>query len=294
VWLGFATLCVLSGTSWVIPSDVFGTMPPMEEQGVLFAGIGLAALLFAWRGIWLRPGLQRSIQLGGAAVAFFGVPIVVAEIVSGGVPPISRSALFAMVPIVVVMALTAGEGATVEERGGRRFLIPALVGLGGLLLLLPLEFSGSVRGWIMLGAVCATVILAGLASVWLYRLLSGFGFLEAIAVVGLVNSLFLLSCSGLLERSAWHLNTLTSVLSVSTLVDVAEVLLIVWLLREIQPLRFAARYLLIPLVTIVEGYLVMRPQITSRMVAGTLLLSIGAGMLLFWKATEEETTLSLR
>jgi hypothetical protein len=38
----------------------------------------------------------------------------------------------------------------------------------------------------------------------------------------------------------------------------------------------------------------MRPEWTVRMVSGTALLAVGVGMLLFWKADAEETTLSLR
>jgi hypothetical protein len=294
VWLAFASLCILSGTSWVIPSESFGGLPPLEEQAGLFSGIGLIALLFAGRGIWSRADLRRRVQLGGAAIGFLGIPIVVVECVRGGVPSISRSALFAIVPVVVILVLAAGEGVMSEERGIRRFLIPALAGLGGLLLLLPLQFSGSARGWGMLGAVCAAVILVGLASVWLYRLLNGVRFVEAIAVVGVANSIALLGCSVFVERSYWHWNLLSSIFSLSSLVDVVEVLLIVWLLREMQPVRFAARYLVIPLLTIVEGYVLVRPEVNLRMVVGTLLLLVGAGMLLFWKTTEEETTLSLR
>ena len=117
--------------------------------------------------------------------------MVVVEYARGSVPAISRSALFALVPVVVVMAVAFGESAEREERGARLFLMPALAGLGGLLLLLPLSFSGSVRGWIMLAVVCGAVILVGLSSVWLYRLLRGFAFADAIAVVGLANAVFL-------------------------------------------------------------------------------------------------------
>jgi hypothetical protein len=83
-------------------------------------------------------------------------------------------------------------------------------------------------------------------------------------------------------------------MSIASLVDLVEVLLIVWLLREMPPIRFAARYLVIPLLTVLESYVVMRPEWTVRMGFGTVLLAAGAGMLLFLKAGEEEAVLSLR
>jgi prepilin signal peptidase PulO-like enzyme (type II secretory pathway) len=87
---------------------------------------------------------------------------------------------------------------------------------------------------------------------------------------------------------------MTSVVSITSLVDVVEVLLIVLLLREMPPIRFAARYLVIPLLTILESFVLMRPEWTIRMGFGTALLAAGAGTLLFWKAGEEEIVLSLR
>src|SRR6266550_2711231 len=91
-------------------------LPPLEQQELLFGVIGLTALLFAGRRAWSRSrGLQYA-RLAAAAVGFFGVPMVVVEYARGSVPAISRSALFALVPVVMVVACgdTAG-----RERGAR-------------------------------------------------------------------------------------------------------------------------------------------------------------------------------
>jgi drug/metabolite transporter (DMT)-like permease len=294
LWIAFGALCILSGTSWAIPAEMSGELPPLEQQGLLFGVIGLTALLFAGRRIWSRSNWSEYVRLGALAVGFFGVPIVVAEYARGSVPAISRSALFAMVPVVVVLVVAAGEWTEREERGARVFLMPALAGLGGLLLLLPLGFSGSVHGLLMLTVVCVAVVLVGFASVWLYRLLRGFALADAIAVVGLANAAFLLVWSAVREGFVWRGSALVPATSLALLVDVIEVLLIVWLLREMPPIRFASRYLMIPLVTVLESYVVMRPALTIRIGFGTVLLAVGAGALLFWKSGEEETVLSLR
>jgi hypothetical protein len=294
LWIAYAVLCVLSGTSWAIPREMSDGLPPLERQGFLFSAIGLTALVFAGCRVWFRSGGLQYARLAGAAVGFFGVPMVVAEYARGSVPAISRSALFALVPVVVVMAVASGESAGREERGARLFLMPALAGVGGLLLLLPLAFSSSARGWMMLAGVCAAVVLVGLTSVWLYRLLRGFALADTIAVVGLANAVFLLVWSAVREEVVWRGNGLASVMSIASLADVVEVLLITWLLREMLPIRFAARYLVIPLLTVLESYVVMRPEWTVRMGFGTALLAAGGGMLLFLKAGEEETVLSLR
>jgi drug/metabolite transporter (DMT)-like permease len=294
LWVAFAALCILSGTSWAIPDEVSEGLPRLEQQGLLFGAIGVIALFVAGREVLFRIGNLQWMRLVAAGVAFFGVPVVVAEYARGSVPAISRSALFAMVPVVVVLMVAAGDVTGREERGAMRFLVPALAGLGGLLLLLPLQFSGSVRGRVMLGIVCAAVVLVGLASVWLYRALGGFSFAAAVAVVGLANAVFLLFWSGVHEVIVWRWSGLASMVSISSLVDAVEVLLLMWLLREMPPVRFAARYLVIPLLTVLESYVLMRPEWTVRMGFGTGLLMVGAGTLLFWKAGEEDTVLSLR
>jgi hypothetical protein len=290
-WIAFAALCILSGTSWVIPHDGVDLLPPLQQQGLLFGVIGGVALLLTGRKGWSCGIRLHCVRLAGAAIAFFGVPLVVAEYTYGAVPTISRAALFAMVPVVIVMTLAVREPRT---EGARRFLIPTLVGLGGLLLLLPLQFSRSVRAWVSLGGVCAAVVLVGLASVWLYELQQGTKFLEALAVAGVANAIFLLLCCVIHEDMVWHLSGFVSLSSVTSLTDVTEILLIVWLSREMWPVRFASRYLLIPLLTVLESYVMIQPKLTARMGFGTALLAAGAAMLLFLEARDEETILSLR
>lgn len=293
LWTAFAALCILAGTSWVIP-DVANGLPHLEQQGIVFGATGMIALLFAGRRLWFGIADLRWIRLAAAAVMFFGVPIVAGEYARGSVSAVTRSALFAMIPIVVVMVVAAGDASRDESRGARRFLAPSLAGLGGLLLLLPLESLSSIRGRVMLAVVCAAVVLVGFVSVWMYRLLRGFRVVEAIAISGIANAVFLLGWSVVRGEIAWRVGELASIISVSSPVDAIEVVLLVWLLREMPPVRFAARYLAIPLLTILESYVLMRPEWTVRMAGGTLLLMVGAGTLLFWKAGDEETALSLR
>jgi drug/metabolite transporter (DMT)-like permease len=294
VWVAFAVLCILAGTSWAIPEMMGDGLPPLERQGIVFGVIGLGALVVALR----RRGLQRvgklHIRVALAAVGIFGVSDVVAEYSRRSVPSFSRSALYAMVPVVVVMAVAAVVTGGSEERGARRLLVPALAGVGGLLLLLPLQFSGTVRGWVMLAFVCLAVVLTGLASVLMYRLLRECDFTAAITVAGLTNAAFLLIWSGVHEDTVWRWSVLASIVSLSSLADVTEILLILWLLGKMLPVRFAARYLMIPLLTVLEGLVLERPEVTVRIACGILLLLAGAGMLLFLKVSEEETVLSLR
>ena len=86
------------------------------------------------------------------ALGLFGVPVVFFEWAAGSLPDVSRSAGLAMVPVVVVLVVASAEGAA-----ALRLLAPAVVGLSGVLFLLPLDLPDSVRGRLMLGGLVLVV-----------------------------------------------------------------------------------------------------------------------------------------
>jgi drug/metabolite transporter (DMT)-like permease len=105
----------------------------------------------------------------------------------------------------------------------------------------------------------------------------------------------LLLAYGLEGRTfVWDADDLISLISFSSLINLSEVLLLLWLVREMSPVRFAARFLIIPLLTILEGYVLLRPQLTLRIGSGAALLAVGAAMLVFANPNHEEIALSLR
>jgi hypothetical protein len=287
-WFAFALLCLQLSAAWIIPVAT-GLLPGLERQSVIYLAIGLTALLFVKR----QPALQglelRWWGLAFGSVVLFGVPAVVIEWASG-VPSSGISALFAMVPIVVVLAV-----ATSGDEGGVRRLLPwALAGLGGVLLLLPVDVPGSARGRVMMAGLLAVVVLVGVGSVWMHRLLRSFRVVDAVSVVCLSNALFLMVWCVVSGSFVWGWTALASSVSVSSLVGLVEVLLAVWLLREMRPVHFGARYLVIPWLTVVEGLVVLRPELTVRMGVGVVLLGVGAGRMLLSGASDEEGGLSLR
>jgi drug/metabolite transporter (DMT)-like permease len=293
VWLTFGALCLLSSSAWVVEPSGVSNLPSLERQGLLFFVVGLVALLLSGKGALLRIRQQSWERLAAAGLGFFGIPALAIEITSGSITETGRSALFAMVPIVVAVVLAAVEAGETAERGARRSLAPALVGLGGLLLLLPLNFSGSLRGNAMIAVVCIAVILIGIASVWSYPLLQEFELSDAIAVVCLSSAIFLLICGWASGAMVWNRSSLLSFLSSSSLVYITEVPLLLWLLRRMPPVQFASRYLLIPLLTILEAYILVRPPLTLRIGAGIILLATGTGMLLLQHSAENDVV-SLR
>jgi drug/metabolite transporter (DMT)-like permease len=294
VWIAFCCLCLLSASAWAAMPFGSSALPPLEQLAVLYLAIGLSALLVSGRSWWKRMRSRPWAALVIASVMFFGAPALALELASGAVPEITRSALFALVPIVVAITTAAVDVGTPGENGARRSLLPALLGLAGLLLLLPLSFSLSPKGTIMLAILCAAVLLAGISSVWLYRLVQRHQPADAAAMICLSNAFFLLACGQAGQTFIWGPSSLVSMISLSTLVNLIEILLLLWLVRTLSPVRFAARFLIIPLLTVLEAYVLLRPQVTLRIGGGVAALVVGAATLVLANPHRDEPELSLR
>ncbi len=284
---GFLLLCLLRASTWIIPSgtDLF---PAAEQQALLYGVAGIGALLFAGRGLSSRL-VPAWVGLAAASVGLFGLPVVLVGWARGGVTETGISALFASIPAVVAITMANG-----SEGTGRMFLAPALVAFGGALLLLPVGLSGSLLGYLKLAGVILAILLVGISSVQMFRLLHPVAYLDAVVVVGISNALFLMIFSLANGSFVWRWNQLAPIVSVASLIDLIEMALLIWLLRKMSPIRLSTRYLATPLLTVVEGYVVLQPQLTARLLVGTALLTAGAAWILFARMRENEPGLSLR
>jgi drug/metabolite transporter (DMT)-like permease len=289
VWLVFGVYCLLSSAGWIIaPFGEGGNF--YLNQTILYFAIGCGTLLIAGRRLWVQSNRGPWVKLAVAGIVFFGAPACLIRWAGSGVNSILGAASFALLPAVVVLVIVIGWG----EDGGWGSLVPALAGFGGVLLLLPAVLPGSVRGQLMLAVVFVAVVLAAVSGVWLHRRMQGVAVTEAVAIVCFANAMFLMICGWVARTSLWNRHNLVEILSLSTCANLMQIVLGFWLLREMSPVRFATRYLMIPLLTIVEGYIVLRPEITTRMMVGTVLLAGGTTWILLSKEIDDEAILSLR
>ena len=106
-----------------------------------------------------------------------------------------------------------------------------------------------------------------------------------------MNAIVLLAWSVLRGQpwSGWNLQAV-----VATGISAIVFALTVWLVAAIAPVRFAAKFMLVPLLTILEGVVLLRPDFTARLVAGVVLLLGGTAWLLSSGEAVDEEVLSLR
>jgi drug/metabolite transporter (DMT)-like permease len=278
LWLAFAAFVLLSTTRWLAADWLSATQPTLIEQALQFAALTLLFALLSLR--HLRSVRLRQLPL--PAVLFFALPSIASAVAGGHVSAPTQVLVFTLLPFAVILAVAGQSASFGPEPETRRLLIPAVAGAFGALLLIPAAIPGTPLASIFFAVLLAADIAAALAAVRLHRVLAGAPILASATVVCAISAAVLVLC----RRIGYASPTLANVIpqAILTLVlDAPILLLTLYLLREVAPIRFASRYLLIPLVAILEGLAASRPPMTLSLSAGVVLMAIGGATLLLAK-----------
>jgi len=300
---GVAALCVLSGSGWILtqawPSEMAWPLAAFVHFGV----IGLSGLAVpAARGGWSAVPWLRYAAAGVAGMCLFALPGATLQFAAGKVPEFTSVAAFCAVPLMTVLAANAFAARDSDASRFTGLMVPSVAGLGGALLLFPLENPGSARRWLFLGSVLGCCAVVALAGVWLHRWMLGTSVAAAVAVVGLVSAAALGAGAARTGWSDWWsvwwsvvgAKALAAEMLRCALFDLPVVWLTVWLAREVKPERLSARFFLVPVVTAAEGYAVERGPIQVRALLALGLLAAAGVMLLVREEPEELPGLRLR
>ena len=140
-------------------------------------------------------------------------------------------------------------------------------------------------------AIVLSAILSAAAAIRLHRLLARVNVLRALAILcaaAATVSAFAYQV-GYAPVSDWtHAQIIAEALRCIFL-EAPMLFLFVYLLREMNPIAISCRYHLIPLVTIVESYLIERPHAAWTTYAGVLLMAVSATILI--RTTTRDNTL---
>jgi drug/metabolite transporter (DMT)-like permease len=237
-------------------------------------------------------------RLAFASLCLLGVPALLLEAASTAVPSGMSTALFAFLPVAVLVAAPYLAFGRSEEGRTSHLLAPAILGAAGALLLLPFALPDSWRLVAFEALAVLAVVLAALAGIAMHRLLAEFAMAEAIAIASFANAVFFCAASVASDPADWALLLAPALLAhqaaTALLFELPQRVLLLWLMRDISPVRLSARALAIPLVTVFEGALLLRPELTLRTVSGLLLLAAGTWRLLTGNEPGDEPRLVLR
>jgi drug/metabolite transporter (DMT)-like permease len=286
LWLAFASLGFVWGTTWVASDNLADQVPPLLAAAVRFL---LAALLLLpaillkrlksprGRSLWILlmlavvmialPSMlllwaQQHVESATVTVSFAAMPLVVALLTSGkGVP---RSALQATIIVPGAMVLVAGASLRISQAAGATVLLLAVALIGASSLVARRELAS-------LSPLVVTMGLLGTAA----------------------PVLFLASL--LLERgqtAEWNGSAMASValLAVAT---AAAYPVYFWLLQQLEAYQLATVQWVQPLVALAETAAFLHLRLSLSMTAGTVI-----ALLCLWVVMrarpEDDDSVSLR
>ena len=288
--LGLLALSLLSSATWFV-----GDLLPLE--GPPLAGEGLRLLLCAAVTFCFivpraaRDSAWQGLRVAAASLGVIALPSVLLNAARGRIASTAGVLVFALMP-VATMLIGGGWG---READGLRVLPSAMLGVAGVMLLLPVRLPAGTDGLLGACLLVAAMLLTAASMIWSHRLLRGLSLRAALPLVCLLNGLVLCVAGGF---TGWglHLSMFWPHALRAILFDLPRSVLLVWLLHAITPQRLAARYLIAPLFTVVEGLFLIRPHLDLRTLAGLGLLIAGVGIMLFGAdpAKPDRPGLSLR
>lgn len=283
VWI-FAVLCVLVGSRWLIEAVLpnSGSTELTEAAGCIMAA-GLAALPVVFRRVRSRASSSsfRPAKLSGTSALALVGPALGASVAGRHVNGNNATLALALTPAVIAVALSARSHNDSGELTGR--LWPGLAGLAGLLLLLP---QPSLDSWRFLLALGLMPLLTGLGAA--FSLLGprspqeparGDAYVDAdpqivisLLIAGVLFAILTIA-GGLTQSLPFSLS--------AAALDGLIFLLSLVVLARLGAVRWAAQFLLVPLLTMLEGAVVLRPVLDVRSWLGFALLAVSGGYLLY-------------
>ncbi len=267
LWLAFAGLGLIWGTTWVASDNLAEQVPPLLGAVVRFL---LAALLLlplillkrpklpGGRGLWIvlmlsaamigLPAVvllwaQQHVQSATVTVSFAAMPLMVALLTPGvegkAVP---RSALQATIVVLGAMVLATGASLRVSQAPGAAVVLLAVASIGGSSLVARRELGS-------LSPLVVTAWLLGAAAPLLY-----------LAHLVLERG----------QAAEWNGSAIGSVVFLAVATAAAYPAYF-WLLQQLEAYQLATVQWVQPLVAIAETTAFLRLRLSLSMIAGTVI-----------------------
>ena len=221
------------------------------------------------------PAVYGRSLLAGAML--FGGPAVSLLIHSRDLDAGSLTIALALTPIVIAIALTALEAKTSDGIAGR--IWPGLAAVAGLLLVLAQPELGDARGDL---ALILAPALTGVGAALFCA--DADGCTTARAASALAGASVLFAVAGAETYLVAGLRPSASLLAVAC--DGVLALLGILSLAHLGATRWSSQFMWVPLLIVLEGIVVMRPQLSAHWVIGLALLALSSVYLLLPQGDE--------
>jgi hypothetical protein len=191
--------------------------------------------------------------------------------------PVNVTVALCFVPVIVAVM---SEGPLENAR-----LWPGLAGLAGALLIFPLTLRMGVAAYVGLLVPAFAVAAACAACRRLARAVA-MEWAIALLFVGGAVGLAMMECARRISGGA----TGHAFSTLAVAVDLFFAGLVVVLVLQMDVRRYVSQYFIVPLLTVLEGIVLLHPTVTLRLCAGMFLMGLGAFALLRAERTADGTS----
>jgi drug/metabolite transporter (DMT)-like permease len=277
-WWPFLLLIVAGASRWLLVAarpDAGSTLGS-EALGCVWAALvawslpGRVAAGETSHGSAWKMVLAGAMLIGGPMTAI----IVRGRHLDGG----GMTMALALTPVVIAIASAAMSEGSSEGLSGKMW--PGLAAVAGLLLVLESPELGDVRSDV---ALVLSPVLTGVGAVMFCNGAATRRRSWALALVG-ASALFALAATE--ARVVEHLTLSMTLPAVAC--DGLLALLGVVALARLEAVRWSAQFTLLPLLTILEGIVLVRPTLSTRWGVGLALLTLASVFLLLPPEPDEE------
>ena len=276
-WFAMLAWAALAGSGWLLDELLPLALPGFERRAVEYFVVFLGAICFG----------RGRVRWGWGALCGVGLFLVPEMAARLPVPSLMQMALCGLVPVFTVVCAGVVLG---EEM---RMLPVALCGVAGLFLLLPANIPATWGSFAAFVGFCGCLGVVSWVGLHVWRGAKRMDIAGTLAgCCGSLAGCYVI-LSFLTEKPVFGWRDLAPAALGGVVVELPLLLIFFWMLREVEPRRFSARYLFVPLVGLAEGWFFVRPVLGVRMVFGVVLLVVGAVGVFGWWA-REEVSLRLR
>lgn len=264
--IGYVSLCLIWGSTWLAIRVVVREVPPLEAAAIRFlaAAILLLGLAAAQRRSWPRTQSQWKALLV-LSFTIMAVPYGLLFWAEQYVTSSMTAVLYSAMPLLVALFTPLMMHKTVP----RRAVFAMMVAFGGLLMLFYSRLSASGRSFLGGVAVLLSVVLSAWSVVYAKDRLQEIDAVISTGLQLLFGSLALFWATWALEARQHALWTRTAAISLAFLVvfgSCAAFVIYYWLLKKVQPYQLATTSLITPIIAVLEGALLLHEPVPLLMI----------------------------
>src|SRR5436309_14509516 len=273
-YLVYGMICFIWGSTWGAIRLVVRDVPPLRAAAIRFflaAIILLAIALTRAKSLRITAKELRSLIILG--IAMMGVPYGLLFWAEYRISSSMTAVLFSTCPLFVALFTPL----LTQDRVPRRAVFAMVIALGGISALFYTGLSLSVYLLLGGGAVMLAVVISSWSAVFAKREISDVNPLVGTAIQFCVSAVVLFAGSLIFEQnrpSDWNQTSILALIFLTVFASVVAFSLYYWLLKSMQAYQLSTTNLIVPVITMLEGALLLREPVPLTMIGAAVLVLV--------------------